>query len=82
MVASLYPARGAGSIGTASPARFPGPSGGPPVVRSAASISSISYPPKRAHTIMLYLHGIGHFHPENEIDNTFLEALDIGTSDQ
>ncbi|HZF55319.1 MAG TPA: ketoacyl-ACP synthase III [Polyangiaceae bacterium] len=31
---------------------------------------------------MLYLHGIGHFHPENEIDNTFLEALDIGTSDQ
>jgi 3-oxoacyl-[acyl-carrier-protein] synthase-3 len=31
---------------------------------------------------MLYLHGIGHFHPENELDNAFLESLDIGTSDQ
>jgi 3-oxoacyl-[acyl-carrier-protein] synthase-3 len=31
---------------------------------------------------MLYFHGFGHFHPENEIDNAFLEALDIGTSDQ
>jgi 3-oxoacyl-[acyl-carrier-protein] synthase-3 len=30
---------------------------------------------------MLYLHGIGHFHPENEIDNAFLESLDIGTTD-
>jgi 3-oxoacyl-[acyl-carrier-protein] synthase-3 len=30
----------------------------------------------------LYLHGVGHFHPENVIDNRFLEALDIGTSDQ
>ena len=29
----------------------------------------------------LYLHGIGHFHPENEITNQFLESLDIGTSD-
>lgn len=28
---------------------------------------------------MLYLHGLGHFHPENEIDNAFLESLDIGT---
>ena len=28
---------------------------------------------------MLYLHGIGHFHPEIIIDNTFLESLDIGT---
>lgn len=28
---------------------------------------------------MLYLHGIGHFHPENVIDNEFLENLDIGT---
>lgn len=27
---------------------------------------------------MLYLHGIGHFHPENVIDNDFLESLDIG----
>lgn len=30
----------------------------------------------------LYLHGLGHFHPENEITNRFLEELDIGTSDQ
>ncbi|MCC7384217.1 MAG: ketoacyl-ACP synthase III [Deltaproteobacteria bacterium] len=30
----------------------------------------------------LYLHGLGHFHPENVIDNRFLEALDIGTSDE
>jgi 3-oxoacyl-[acyl-carrier-protein] synthase-3 len=30
---------------------------------------------------MLYLHGLGHFHPENEIDNAFLESLDIGTTD-
>lgn len=31
---------------------------------------------------MLYLHGAGHFHPENVIDNAFLEALDIDTSDE
>ncbi len=31
---------------------------------------------------MLYIHGIGHFHPENVIDNAFLESLDIGTSDE
>jgi 3-oxoacyl-[acyl-carrier-protein] synthase-3 len=30
---------------------------------------------------MIYFHGFGHFHPENEIDNAFLEALDIGTND-
>lgn len=30
---------------------------------------------------MLHLHGIGHFHPENAIDNAFLESLDIGTND-
>lgn len=30
----------------------------------------------------LYLHGLGHFHPENEITNRFLEELDIGTSDE
>jgi 3-oxoacyl-[acyl-carrier-protein] synthase-3 len=30
---------------------------------------------------MLYLHGMGHFHPENVIDNRFLEELDIGTDD-
>jgi 3-oxoacyl-[acyl-carrier-protein] synthase-3 len=29
----------------------------------------------------LYLHGLGHFHPENVIDNRFLEELDIGTTD-
>ncbi len=31
---------------------------------------------------MIYLHGLGHFHPENEITNRFLEELDIGTSDE
>ncbi len=31
---------------------------------------------------MLYVHSAGHFHPENVIDNKFLENLDIGTSDQ
>lgn len=30
----------------------------------------------------LHLHGLGHFHPENEISNRFLEELDIGTSDE
>lgn len=29
---------------------------------------------------MLYFHGFGHFHPENEIDNAFFESLDIGTT--
>lgn len=29
---------------------------------------------------MIYLHGLGHFHPENVIDNAFLESLDIGTN--
>lgn len=28
---------------------------------------------------MAYIHGLGHFHPENEIDNAFLQGLDIGT---
>jgi 3-oxoacyl-[acyl-carrier-protein] synthase-3 len=32
--------------------------------------------------VTLYLHGLGHFHPQNEITNQFLESLDIGTSDQ
>ena len=27
------------------------------------------------------MHGLGHFHPENEITNSFLESLDIETSD-
>jgi 3-oxoacyl-[acyl-carrier-protein] synthase-3 len=30
----------------------------------------------------LYLHGLGHFHPENEITNAFLQELDIGTNQQ
>ncbi len=29
----------------------------------------------------LYVHGLGHFHPGNEITNRFLEDLDIGTTD-
>ena len=29
----------------------------------------------------LHLHGVGHFHPEIEITNRFLEELDIGTDD-
>jgi 3-oxoacyl-[acyl-carrier-protein] synthase-3 len=27
---------------------------------------------------MMYIHGLGHFHPANEIDNAFLDDLDIG----
>ncbi len=30
----------------------------------------------------LYLHGLGHFHPENIISNKFLEDLDIDTSNE
>jgi 3-oxoacyl-[acyl-carrier-protein] synthase-3 len=29
----------------------------------------------------LFLHGAGHFHPENRIDNAFLTSLNIGTDD-
>jgi 3-oxoacyl-[acyl-carrier-protein] synthase III len=29
-----------------------------------------------------YLHGLGHFHPENEITNQFLTELDIGTNSE
>lgn len=29
----------------------------------------------------LFLHGIGHYHPDNVITNRFLEELDIGTTD-
>ncbi len=29
----------------------------------------------------LYLHGVGHFHPDTELTNGFLEELDIGTDD-
>ena len=32
------------------------------------------------HERPLYVHGLGHFHPENVIDNEFLEQLDIGTN--
>ena len=31
---------------------------------------------------MLYLHGLGHFHPENVITNRFLEELDIESSEE
>jgi len=31
---------------------------------------------------MLYLHGLGHFHPENVITNRFLSELDIGSSEE
>jgi 3-oxoacyl-[acyl-carrier-protein] synthase III len=31
--------------------------------------------------VTIHLHGLGHFHPPNEIDNAFLEGLDIGTND-
>ncbi len=30
----------------------------------------------------LQLHGFGHFNPENQITNAFLESLDIGTSEE
>jgi 3-oxoacyl-[acyl-carrier-protein] synthase-3 len=30
--------------------------------------------------VSLYVHGLGHFHPENEVSNRFLEELDIGTT--
>ena len=31
---------------------------------------------------MLYVHGVGHFHPDNVLDNVFFEALEIGTNDE
>ncbi len=31
---------------------------------------------------MLYLHGIGHFHPENVMSNRFFEELGIGTDEE
>ncbi|HHH31412.1 MAG TPA: ketoacyl-ACP synthase III [Polyangiaceae bacterium] len=31
---------------------------------------------------MLHLHGLGHFHPENVLDNAFFESLDIGTTEE
>jgi 3-oxoacyl-[acyl-carrier-protein] synthase-3 len=32
--------------------------------------------------VTLHLHGLGHFHPENEVSNKFLEELDIGTNNE
>ncbi len=31
---------------------------------------------------MVYLHGMGHYHPDNVITNKFLEDLDIGTTEE
>jgi 3-oxoacyl-[acyl-carrier-protein] synthase III len=31
--------------------------------------------------VTLHLHGVGHFHPENEVTNRLLEELGIGTTD-
>ncbi len=31
---------------------------------------------------MIFIHGIGHFHPENVIDNAFLEGLNIETNNE
>lgn len=30
----------------------------------------------------LFIHGMGHFHPENRIDNAFLSSLNIGTDEE
>jgi 3-oxoacyl-[acyl-carrier-protein] synthase-3 len=32
--------------------------------------------------LTVFLHGLGHFHPESEITNRFLEELDIGTNQE
>jgi len=32
--------------------------------------------------VTLFLHGMGHFHPEIELTNRFLEELEIGTTDE
>lgn len=31
---------------------------------------------------MLYIHGIGHYHPDNVVDNAFLESLGIDTTNE
>lgn len=31
---------------------------------------------------MLYIHGVGHFHPENSLDNAFFESLGIETNNE
>ncbi len=30
----------------------------------------------------VFVHGVGHFHPENVIDNRFLSSLEIGSDEQ
>jgi len=32
--------------------------------------------------VSVFVHGLGHFHPENEISNRFLEELEIGTTNE
>jgi len=32
--------------------------------------------------VTLHLHGLGHFHPETELSNAFLEELEIGTTNE
>ncbi len=49
------------------------------MARSCASMAGSASVPESAP--VLYVHGVAHFHPENEISNAFLESLDIGTSD-
>jgi len=44
---------------------------------SFASMAANAYPRRS-----MYILGAGHFHPETEIDNKFLESLDIGTTDE
>jgi 3-oxoacyl-[acyl-carrier-protein] synthase III len=41
--------------------------------------ASISHHFEALNLAMMYIHGLGHFHPDNEIDNAFLRDLDIGT---
>lgn len=48
---------------------------------SNISVETKSNSKLEARNAKLFLHGLGHFHPENVIDNRFLEDLDIGTND-
>jgi 3-oxoacyl-[acyl-carrier-protein] synthase-3 len=47
----------------------------------AANISQAKQSNLKVMTGTVFIHGMGHSHPENIIDNKFLEELDIGTSD-
>ena len=29
----------------------------------------------------MFIHGMGHCHPETQLDNAFLESLDLGTTE-